>query len=31
MLELKSVRTYYGNIEALKEISLTVSEGKSLR
>jgi branched-chain amino acid transport system ATP-binding protein len=28
MLELKSVRTYYGNIEALKEISLTVSEGE---
>jgi branched-chain amino acid transport system ATP-binding protein len=28
MLELKNVRTYYGNIEALKEISLTVSEGE---
>ena len=28
MLELKGVRTYYGNIEALKEISLTVSEGE---
>jgi len=28
MIELKSVRTYYGNIEALKEISLTVSEGE---
>ena len=28
MLELKSVRTYYGNIEALKEISLTASEGE---
>jgi branched-chain amino acid transport system ATP-binding protein len=28
MLELKSVQTYYGNIEALKEISLTVSEGE---
>jgi branched-chain amino acid transport system ATP-binding protein len=28
MLELKSVRTYYGNIEALKDISLTVSEGE---
>jgi len=27
-LNLKSVRTYYGNIEALKEISLTVSEGE---
>jgi branched-chain amino acid transport system ATP-binding protein len=28
MLELKGVRTYYGKIEALKEISLTVSEGE---
>ena len=28
MLELKGVRTYYGNIESLKEISLTVSEGE---
>ena len=28
MLELRNVRTYYGNIEALQEISLTVAEGE---
>jgi branched-chain amino acid transport system ATP-binding protein len=28
MLELRNVRTYYGNIEALKDISLTVAEGE---
>jgi branched-chain amino acid transport system ATP-binding protein len=28
MLELRNVRTYYGNIEALQDISLTIAEGE---
>ena len=28
MLELNDIHTYYGNIEALKGISLTVEEGE---
>ena len=28
MLELKDVHTYYGNIHALKGISLTVNDGE---
>ena len=28
MLELRDVRTYYGNIMALKGISLSVNEGE---
>ncbi len=28
MLELKNVNTYYGNIHALKDISLTLNEGE---
>ena len=28
MLELKNVHTYYGNIHALKGISLTVEKGE---
>lgn len=28
MLELKNVETYYGNIQALKDVSITISEGE---
>ena len=28
MLELKSVETFYGNIQALKKVSITISEGE---
>ena len=28
MLEVEDIRTYYGNIEALKGVSLTVEEGE---
>jgi branched-chain amino acid transport system ATP-binding protein len=28
MIELRNVRTYYGNIEALQDISLTIAEGE---
>jgi branched-chain amino acid transport system ATP-binding protein len=28
MLELKNIKTYYGNIQALKDVSITISEGE---
>ncbi|MBW2440141.1 MAG: ABC transporter ATP-binding protein [Deltaproteobacteria bacterium] len=28
MLELKHIKTYYGNIQALKDVSITISEGE---
>ena len=28
MLKLDSISTYYGNIQALKEVSLTINEGE---
>lgn len=28
MLELKNIKTYYGNIQALKSVSLTINEGE---
>ena len=28
MLELKNLKTFYGNIQALKDVSLEISEGE---
>ena len=28
MLELRRIQTYYGNIQALKSVSLTINEGE---
>jgi len=28
MLELKNIKTFYGNIQALKDVSIQISEGE---
>ena len=28
MLELKNIKTFYGNIQALKEVNIQISEGE---
>ena len=30
MLDLRNIRTYYGNIEALRDVSLTIGEGETI-
>ena len=29
MLEVRNIQTYYGNIQALKNVSLTINEARS--